>query len=139
ASVLGVTEAGLASAADEHFVIARDQAASDQERTAVALAHAEHLALRRHDGEGALAILSAAEESVDDAECLAHLQRASLRWSMVAGMGGGPISAPDGVSSPESAVGLITAGVSGVIAGPLQDTVAVLPRLREVPDELVAM
>ncbi|WP_370871482.1 helix-turn-helix transcriptional regulator [Nocardioides massiliensis] len=139
ASVLGMEEDALASAADEHFATARDCARSDPERTAVALAHAEHLALRRHDGEGALAVLRTAEGSVDDPECLAHLQSASVRWSMVAGMGGGPISAPDGVSSPESVVGLITAGVSGVIAGPLQDAVAFLPRLRDVPDDLVAM
>lgn len=139
ASVLGVTDAEIAATADQHFAAARERAVTDQERTTVALAHAEHLALRRHDGEGALAVLLAVQEAVVDDECLAHLHRASLRWSMVAGMGGGPIAAPDGVSTPESAIGLITAGVSGVVAGPLQDSVAVLPRLREIPDELVAL
>ncbi|MBF6618692.1 MAG: AAA family ATPase, partial [Patulibacter sp.] len=137
--------AGLAASAldrtataDEHLSAAHAHARTDVERTSVALARAQHRGLRHHDAAGALAVVHDALESVRDPEEVAHLQRAALRWGAVAGQAGAAVDAPEGITSPAAAMGLITIGVSAVITGPLREADDVLPALRRLPAEHLA-
>lgn len=134
ASLLDQTET-----ADAHFREARRLAESDAERTSVAIAHAQHLGVRHRDASAALRVIHDELGVVSDATSLAHLRGASLRWAAVAGHAHAAISAPQESSSHEGAMGLITAGVSGVISGPLHETMALLPRMQEVPAEILAL
>lgn len=134
ASLLDHTET-----ADLHFNQAQRLARTDAERTSVALAHAQHLGIRHHDATAALQAIQSAIEMVSDETSVAHLQGASLRWAAVAGQAHGAITAPQESNSQAGAMSLITAGVSGVITGPLRETTLLLPRLREVPTEFLAL
>lgn len=138
--IAGLAASGLdrAETADEHLNAAHAYARTDAERTSVALARAQHRGLRRHDAAGALAVIHEALETVRDPEEVAHLQRAALRWGAIAGQAGEAVDAPDGVSSPAAAMGLITIGVSAVITGPLREADDVLPALRRLPVEHLA-
>jgi DNA-binding CsgD family transcriptional regulator/tetratricopeptide (TPR) repeat protein len=135
ASLLGDTET-----ADLHFEEAQRHAQSDSERTSVALAHAQHLGIRHRDATAALEAVQGALAVVRDSTSIAHLQGASLRWATVAGHHAhDSISAPPEARDHEGAMSLITAGVSGVITGPLHETTILLPRMREIPAELLAL
>lgn len=128
-----------AETADRHFTEAQRLARTDAERTSVALAYARHLGLRHHDATAALQVVQEALGAVRDAQSVAHLQGAHLRWAAVAGQAHGAITAPREASTHEGVMSLITAGVSGVISGPLHETTLLLPRMKEVPAELLAL
>lgn len=134
ASLLGHTET-----ADVHFSVAASLARTDHERTSVALARAQHLGVRQYDATAARRVVHDALGVVTDPTSIAHLQAASLRWAAVAGQTHAAITAPEEAGSLEGVVSLITAGVAGVITGPLHHTTALLPKMREVPAELLAL
>lgn len=125
--------------ADLHFNQAQRLARTDAERTSVALAHAQHLGIRHRDATAALQVIQSTLKMVRDETSITHLQGASLRWAAVAGQAHDAITAPHESSSQEGAMSLITAGVSGVITGPLRETTLLLPRMREVPAEFLAL
>ena len=134
ASLLDQTET-----ADLHFLEAQRFARTDAERTSVALAHAQHLGIRHRDATAALRIIQDALDAVRDETSIAHLRGASLRWAAVAGQAHDAITAPRESRSHEGVMSLITAGVSGVISGPLRETTILLPRMQEVPAEALAL
>ncbi|WP_256971495.1 AfsR/SARP family transcriptional regulator [Microbacterium esteraromaticum] len=139
--------AGLAASAlgdlddaTAHFESASSATTTDAERTAVALAHAQHLGLRHHDATAALDRIERAVVDVDDANEMRNLQRDAIRWAAVAGTTRGMAAAePGDASDAAAALGLITAALSGVITGRLDDAVHTLRRLRDVPDEIIAL
>ncbi|MGB3410804.1 MAG: BTAD domain-containing putative transcriptional regulator [Microthrixaceae bacterium] len=136
---LAASALGDVEASDGYFEMAHLHAASAEEGTALALAQAEHLGLRHHDAAGALALVQGALSDIDGPDEVAHLERASMRWAVVAGYGGEAISAPEKIADAATAFGLITVGMSGVISGPLEEAVRVLVRLRQVPDDIIEM
>ncbi len=125
--------------ADRHLSEAQRHARTDVEMTSAALARAQHLGIRRRDAASALQTIRDALEVVHDDACVSHLQGASVRWAADAGQAQGPIAAPQESHSPEGVMSLITAGVSGVISGPLHETTALLPRMRQLPPEVLAL
>lgn len=136
ASLLGDTET-----ADGHFSEAQRIAGTDAERTSVALAHAQHLGVRHRDATAALHAVQEALAVVRDETSVAHLHGASLRWTVVAGQVHDALAAPHEAEAKthEGAMSLITAGVAGVISGPLHETTMLLPAMREVPAESLAL
>ncbi|MFC6326050.1 LuxR C-terminal-related transcriptional regulator [Microbacterium koreense] len=145
-SVVARRVAGLAASlldqsdtADRHFHHAHRLARTDSERTSVTLAHAQHLGIRHRDATEALQLIQRTLSTVHDEASTAHLQGASLRWAAVAGHAHGEVPTRYESAGHEGAASLITAGVSGVITGPLQETVVLLPRMREVPAEHLAL
>lgn len=129
----------MSTAADEHFDLAKANAVTGAERTAVALARGRHLALYDHDAAGALEVINETLAEVDSPSDVAYLQRARMRWAAVAGQGGEVASAPVDVSDAATALGMITVGMSGVITGPLQDAQRTLLRLRDTPDDIIEL
>lgn len=123
--------------AEAFFENAYEHANSDREHTDVALDHARHFGLRRHDPVRALAII---DEAVNCIECpisVAHLKRAQTRWLAVAGIGGDVESAPQTLVDATSAMGLITVGVAGVITGPLVEAYRMLAKLQSAPQDVI--
>ncbi|WP_098469132.1 helix-turn-helix transcriptional regulator [Serinibacter salmoneus] len=127
------------STADSHFDRAKRIAHTDAEKTSVALAYAQHVGIRHSDAKTALQTVQDALASVHDEASIAHLQGASVRWAAVAGQAHDTITTQRESRGHEGAMSLITAGVSGVVSGPLQQTTTLLPRLRQVPDEFLAL
>ncbi|UFU07343.1 helix-turn-helix transcriptional regulator [Ruania halotolerans] len=127
--------------ADAHLAAAEDAAQTAAERVSVALAQAQHLGMRHHDAAAALAVIERAAGTVEDAEHVAHLHRAALRWAAVAGMTPPSQSAPvpAELKEAETVMGLITIGLSGVISGPLHESELLLSELRRVPADLLAL
>lgn len=134
ASLLDHTEV-----ADLHFREAQRLARTDAERTSVALAYAQHLGIRHRDATAALQVIQGVLSVVSDTTSVAYLQGASLRWAAVTGQAHDAITAPRDSRSHEGVMSLITAGVSGVISGPLRETTILLPRMQEVPAEFLAL
>ncbi|MBK0419865.1 AAA family ATPase [Leucobacter sp. CSA1] len=128
-----------AEAADTHFGEARRLARTDAERTSVALAHAQHFGIRHSNASAALQIIQDELGKVSDTDCVTHLRGASLRWAVVAGQAHDSVTAPREAVSHEGVMSLIAAGVAGVISGPLHETEVLLPRMREVPAELLGL
>ncbi|MCW4457732.1 transcriptional regulator [Microbacterium sp. MPKO10] len=133
---------GFSATADEHFDHARSFATNETESVATALARSRHLGVQHHDASAALAVIDDALTSVEDPDSAAHLQRARMRWAAVAGHGSDkaplPAEAPDAqTSDAETAQGMITLGVSGVITGPLDDSLRMIFSLRSLPSDLV--
>jgi DNA-binding SARP family transcriptional activator len=128
----------LPDAAEAHFADASRHARTPAESSRVALAHAEHHGLRLHDASRALQIIEHALGELDAAEAL-HLHRARTRWMAVAGIGGEvalPLELPADVAG---VMGLITAAMSGVITGPLDEARRVLAQLDRVPHEVLEL
>lgn len=138
ASALGET-----SEADASFRAAQMHVRTDAERVSVALAMAQHLGGRRHDAAAALAVLADAAAVVDDDIAAAHLVRARMRWASVAGRQSERVEsrpvADVGAVGADAALGLITTAMGGLISGPLDDAERLLPDLRRIPDEVLAL
>ena len=141
---LAASALGDASLADLHLDAVHELAQTDRDRTSVALARAQHLGLAHHDAAAALEVIGDALGVVTADDEIVHLRHARLRWASVAGTTHADpsphaVAAASDVRSPEEVLSLITAGVSGVIAGPLEETWAILPTLRNLPAEVVAL
>ena len=139
--IAGLASSGLGSFDDAmtHFETATRTAATASERTAVALAHAQHVGLRQHDASAALAIVEQALAEIDDADGRAHLQRDAMRWAAVAGQTREIAEAPGDTTDAVAVLGLITAATSAVITGPLDEAIRILTRLHHVPADLIAL
>ena len=147
---LAASALGETTLADAHLGRALEAARDDADTSAAAIATAQHLGNHRHDPGGAVLAIDEALRVVTAPEPLAHLQRARLRWGAVAGQGASspaepgaaartaPLDPPEQLDHPEAAMGLIAAGVSGVIAGPLDEATTVLHRLEQLPSEVLA-
>ncbi|WP_430867912.1 BTAD domain-containing putative transcriptional regulator [Demequina aurantiaca] len=130
---------GRFDVAEESFGEAFQTASTDSQHAEVALARARHLGVRLHDAAGALAVIQRAMGWVSDPEELGHLRRDSVRWAVLAGQAGEEVAIPTGGPDVMVAMGLITAGMSGVITGPLDDALFALARLGHVPAETIEL
>lgn len=136
---VAASELGQIDLAEEAFGAAVRTATSDSEQVAVALARARHRGVKLHDAAGALAILQQALDSVNDSVEVDHLRRDSGRWANLAGQSGEAVAAPGDSADTTVITGLITAAMSGVITGPLEDGQAALVRLSQVAPETIAL
>ncbi|MGM7698502.1 BTAD domain-containing putative transcriptional regulator [Microbacterium sp. A84] len=139
--IAGVAASGLGQPdeAATHFETATRMSKTAAEHTAAALAHAQHVGLRHHDAPAALAIITEALRTVEDPSDIRHLRRDAMRWSVIAGQTREMADAPGDTTDAVAALGLITAGMSGVITGPLEDAVRALIRLNELPAEIIEL
>ena len=129
---------GDAESATMYFAIAARTAVTDAERTAAALAHAQHEGLRNHDACAALNLINDAVRTVDDPVEVQHLQRDATRWAAIAGQTSEIADAPGTTTDAIAVRGLITAANSAAVTGPLQDAILTLQRLNLTPEELIA-
>lgn len=136
---LAASALGRSGEAERHFESAIRVAATSSERTAAALAYAQHLGMRQYDARAALAVIEQTIPAVDDLIEISHLQRDAIRWSTIAGQVRDIADAPGDTSSAVAVLSLITAAMSGVITGPLDDAVNVLSRLHRAPAEILAL
>lgn len=128
---------GLFDLAGESFQAAADCSVTVTDTTELALARARHTGIGLHDAAGALAILQAALQTVDDPDAADHLRRDCVRWAVLAGQSAEQVTALEASPDVMATMGLITAGMTGVITGPLEDAQAALVRLHQVPDEVI--
>lgn len=130
---------GETTDAAAHFETAARTARTPRERTAAALAHAEHVGLRRHDAAAALAIIEQALEMIDDPRETPHLRRDAMRWAVIAGQTAEIAKAPGDTSDAVAVRGLITAANAAATTGHVDDATLILQRLHRAPDEIVAL
>lgn len=138
-AALAASALGDLDDAARHFDTAGRAATTSAERTAVALAHAQHLGLRHHDAPAALTVIEQALDTVDDADDIAHLERDAMRWAVIAGQTREIADAPGDTTDAVAVVSLMTAAMSGVITGPLDEATRILTHLEQAPAELIAL
>lgn len=137
-AALAAAGLGQTALADQHCQAARHHAVTQSERCDATLAHAQCLGVRSHDAPAALALLRATIAETTDPEQLTHLRRDAARWAVVAGAGSEQIEAPGAPTDAAATLGLVTAIMSGVISGPLEDAAQGMIRLRNTPATLIA-
>lgn len=130
---------GLTREADDHLDRAAAHAANDEDRTAVAVARAQHLGVRHRDAHAAVATVQQARAGVVDLGCSALLEASIVRWSAVAGQVTAAIEAPAEATTAADALLVVTAGMAGVIAGPVQETAALLPAMKGIPESILTL
>ncbi len=129
---------GRAEDAESDLREAMTVSVTDPEIAAAALALATHLGVAHQDARGALKVIAQAQSRVTDTDWAGHLQRATLRWTAVAGAGSVESEAPRSLTEAEAAMGLATMATAAVVAGPLHQADALIQQFRALPPHVVA-
>lgn len=138
---LAASALGSNDQAEASFAQAQANASTPDEVTRVALSYAQHHGLRRYDANRAVAIIDTALSHIEGSGVREDLQRSREQWAAAAGIAAAsvrtnqPLAAMDEGRTPEEAqraevaVGMLSLAVAGVVSGPLDESLRLIPQL----------